>query len=358
MTTRPRSRTVPVLLAGLLVAAGGAAAWLGLRGGGREASGRRDIVYVILDRYAGRITLEGRYAFDEEPFLDGLRDRGFYVADASLCPYQKTAHSLAASLNMDYLDRLLDLPALDPTDWGPVYELLQDSRVARYLRARGYEYVHVGNWWDPTAEDPAADVNVEFGTDSYEDRRGIYRSIPRQFDDIAGAARRPGATYVFAHVTLPHPPYVFDRTGGYVPFDVEASRPRNTSYLEQLRYANVLVDRLVDRLLAGPEEHRPIVVLQADEGPHPLAYEYDPLFDWTTATTAELREKFFILNAYYLPGVDPDLSPSISPVNTFRVIFDEYFGADLPLLPDRAYIFRDERHLYRYWDVTERVLSS
>jgi hypothetical protein len=42
-----------------------------------------------------------------------------------------------------------------------------------------------------------------------------------------------------------------------------------------------------------------------------------------------------ILNAYFLPGEGAaGLYPSITPVNTFRLIFDVYFGADLELLED------------------------
>ncbi len=45
-----------------------------------------------------------------------------------------------------------------------------------------------------------------------------------------------------------------------------------------------------------------------------------------------------ILNAYFLPGGDQrSLYPSISPVNSFRVIFNTYFEADYPLLADRSY---------------------
>jgi hypothetical protein len=40
------------------------------------------------------------------------------------------------------------------------------------------------------------------------------------------------------------------------------------------------------------------------------------------------------LSAFYLPGYDQSLSPTITPVNNFRLIFDHYFGADLDLLPD------------------------
>jgi Sulfatase len=350
-----RSRWVAALGVGAVLAT--LLAWTLLRDGG-GASSRRDIVYVVLDRYAGQVTLADRYGFDNGPFLGSLRDRGFFVADGSLAPYPKTAHSLAASLNMAYLEDLVDVRSQAPSDWGPLYDLLRGPRVARVLKARGYEYATVGSWWDPTAEDPAADLNLAFGTDSFDDRRGIYRASPAQFDGIVEAARRPGPTFVFAHVNLPHPPYVFDRVGNYVSAAREASRGRDASYLEQLRYTNLLVGRMVDRLLAAPDERDPIIVLQADEGPHPLPYEFDVLYDWTEATDAELREKFFILNAYYLPDGEDGLYPAISPVNTFRLILREHLGADLPPLPDRAFIFRDERHLYRYWNVTERIRAG
>ena len=48
----------------------------------------------------------------------------------------------------------------------------------------------------------------------------------------------------------------------------------------------------------------------------------------------QLLQKTGILNAYYLPGADPRVFyPTISPVNSFRVVFNTYFGASLPLLP-------------------------
>jgi len=53
-----------------------------------------------------------------------------------------------------------------------------------------------------------------------------------------------------------------------------------------------------------------------------------------------------ILNAYALPGVDPAqaLYPSISPVNSFRVVLNRYFGTDLPLLEDRSYFAPNQDH--------------
>jgi hypothetical protein len=61
-------------------------------------------------------------------------------------------------------------------------------------------------------------------------------------------------------------------------------------------------------------------------------------------------QRLGILNAYYLPsnsleaenGEQPAelLYPGISPVNSFRLIFDSYFNGDYGLLDDRSIVGR------------------
>ena len=63
-----------------------------------------------------------------------------------------------------------------------------------------------------------------------------------------------------------------------------------------------------------------------------------------------------ILNALYLPGqTTAPLTPEMTPVNTFRIIFNRYFGTDMELLPDRNYVNVDRLHLYDFVDVTDIV---
>ena len=45
-------------------------------------------------------------------------------------------------------------------------------------------------------------------------------------------------------------------------------------------------------------------------------------------------------------------------MNTFRLILARYFGADLALLPDRAYVFRSNQRPYEFHDVTDRLRSG
>jgi hypothetical protein len=66
----------------------------------------------------------------------------------------------------------------------------------------------------------------------------------------------------------------------------------------------------------------PVIIIQADHG-------YD---------NASSSDRMKILNAYYHPGIDQSLLyPSLSPVNTFRLVFNEYFNGNYPLLPDKSF---------------------
>jgi phosphoglycerol transferase MdoB-like AlkP superfamily enzyme len=165
------------------------------------------------------------------------------------------------------------------------------------------------------------------------------------FEALESAASRPGPTYVFAHILVPHPPYVWDADGS-IPTAEEADvRTEEEEYAAQLAWTNQRVLQAVDRLLAAPAGEEPIIVLQADEGPYPERFRVIGYpFKWFNATDEEVEQKFAILNAVHLPGVDPEaagFSDHTSPVNNFRIVFNAFFGADLPLHPDVSYLSLD-----------------
>ena len=75
-----------------------------------------------------------------------------------------------------------------------------------------------------------------------------------------------------------------------------------------------------------------------------------------------LKQRFSTLNAIYFPDQNQDiLYDGITPVNTFRIVFNEYFNASYPILDDRMYY-----HPYgvtgvntdvKFQDVTEIILN-
>lgn len=340
----------------------------------------RDVYYIIFDRYASQRSFEG-LGFDNQPTLNFLEEQGFVVADESLANYPKTTHSLASSLGMGYLDALAKEQGTDSGDWGPLNAALSSSRVAQAFVWLGYRYEHVGSWWEPTRTDPLADRNHVYADTSeftsvflattiwpaFASTTGIasapsfderqYGRVGFQFEALRSIARDPEPTFAFAHFTLPHPPYVFTADGSYQSPSEQRRIGGPAAYLETVRFTNTQIQALVEDLLEGPPATDPIVILQSDEGPHPARLEQDEDgFVWPRATDQELGLKLRIFNAYYLPGDgEPEPYPTISPVNTFRLVFARYFGADLPLLEDRTYVYRDTDHPYEFTDVTSRL---
>jgi hypothetical protein len=343
----------------------------------RGAARKPDIYYIIFDRFGSNATLKQRYGVDNTGMLDHLRARGFFVADDSRANYLVTAQSLASSLNMTHLLPLSDAVGRESSDWLPVYDLLADYRLRRFLSDQGYRYVHIGPDWTPTAQSRFDAENVRFATvpeftmmllsttAAYPVlyRLGVgnaglekYRRVKYQLDVLEDLPRRePEPLFVFAHFLVPHGPYVFNHDGSYRLPQVAHESDEPSNFAEQVGYLDARVRALVDSLLAAyPPENPPVIVVQGDEGPYPQRTQPHE-FDWQTATNEEFSEKMRILNAIYAPGCEDRLYPSLTPVNTFRILLNCYFGTDLEPLPDRSYSYRNQRRLYDFFEVTDRI---
>ena len=110
------------------------------------------------------------------------------------------------------------------------------------------------------------------------------------------------------------------------------------AYMGQLAWTNKRLEWLIDILLSDPE-YSPVIVIQGDHGE--TSGQTARLVSGQTVEldlVESLRARYGIMNAYHLPdGGDALLYPSITPINTFRVIFNYYLGADLELLEDSSY---------------------
>lgn len=114
-----------------------------------------------------------------------------------------------------------------------------------------------------------------------------------------------------------------------------------------MQYINSLTLKTVDSILQNAPSP-PIIIIQGDHGPG----AYTNLFFIEGSC---LRERGSILNAYYFPDQNyTHLPADITPVNTFRLIFNQYFGTDLPLLEDHVY-FSYWNDLYNFVEVTNQL---
>lgn len=331
----------------------------------------RDIYFLVFDRYGSDWSIRERFGIQND-LLPDLEAAGFQVVPGARANYRATDFSLAAMLSLRLLDDLTTSVGRASADRTPARARLQDHEVGRFLRDNGYRYYHLSAWYEATFDNPIADEVLRHGrtTELEAVLRGVtilpaldrllgsspedtdFRDRHRnealfQFRQLRRLAELPGRKFVFAHILLPHPPYGFGADGRIVLSAEEESRPEGELYEQQLRFLNDRIRETVAALLAGPDEADPIIVLTGDEGPF-LCFNTDCI-DGSPETYGI---RFGTLRAYYLPGLDHEVPPDDTGVNIFRMLFREYFGADLPDLPNRSYDWPDNDHLYDFRDIT------
>lgn len=92
-------------------------------------------------------------------------------------------------------------------------------------------------------------------------------------------------------------------------------------YRGQVAYLNRRVEKIVQMIL-NESATAPVIILQGDHGPE----------------EGSSQDRMRILNAFYLPDAEyGQLYSTITPVNSFRVVFNAVFDYGLPLLPDTSY---------------------
>lgn len=321
-----------------------------------QAEARPDIYYIILDAYASNPVLQREIGYDNSKFLNYLTGKGFFVVPDANSNYSATHLSLPSSLNMDYLQNISTKPGEVSTQTVNTRQLIENSAVQRFLKRQGYAYVQFGSNWQATYTNKFADENFTMGYlseflrilykttalypigrkfDIFNDRRIQYEGILSHFDHLGEMPDRLGPTFIFAHLMVPHPPYVFAEDGSFIQTE-QSEEEEKKAYRDQLIFLNKKLEALIDDILTT-SKHPPIIILQGDHGsrlePRGNIASPEKLYDWY------IKERMGNLSAYYLPGGGKKaLYDSITPVNSFRVIFNYYFGADFELLPDESYL--------------------
>jgi hypothetical protein len=312
-----------------------------------------DIYYIIVDTY-GRTDVLKKYAeYDNSDFIKALQDKGFYVATCSQSNYAQTALSLSSSLNFNYLDKLgVDLDAAKREDFIAPY--IKHNAVIEQMRNMGYKIVAFETGYDFSTVD-SADIfyhspengisdfeltllrsTVLVMADDYGLLQGIYPStsqnrrdtILQQIKTLKNLPNVPGPKFVFAHLLIPHWPFIFGPNGESLiatDFIETAKGVTDKQYFDGYRgqaifTSNQMLDVVSE--IIKKSDPAPIIIIQGDHGPN----------------HAGIKGRMGILNAYYFPGGKTEaLYPTITPVNSFPVIFNTYFGGDFKLLPDVSY---------------------
>jgi hypothetical protein len=342
-----------------------------------------DIYVIVLDTYMRSDALKQDLGYDNSGFIDQLTQMGFFVAKCSRPNYTFTYASISALLNMRYIPQAYANDVWSEFSNNGFWSILRNDEVRQQLKSVGYKMVAFQEEYPMLEFD---DSNVVIGTNlpginsSYlypfevmyrqstaatiinaMDPNGkigqfIQSKIGNQttntldlsgltgenkdfvvthiistlymLDHITDVPAIAGPKFTYVHLFIPHAPFVFGPDGEIITDPGYYSGDRgggiNNTYEDKgfVNQAQYIDKRMIPILqtVINKSKNPPIIILMGDHGLRDANRQTDLL-------------------AYYLPGNGSSkLYPTISPVNSFRLIFDEYFGANYPLLPDETYI--------------------
>jgi hypothetical protein len=312
-----------------------------------------DVYLIILDAHTRSDILKEYYGYDNSDFIDALTEMGFFVAECSQSNYPGTKFSLTSLMNLNYVQ--------DFTEKSQVLPPLKVSVVKQTLDNFGYTTIafenrssgHFDLFEDVLlSRNPLILEHMDLlsGINEFESML-IETSLLRLLIDLEGLfpdffagdvkdaeyyehylqthfileelERLPemeSPIFVFAHIMVPHSPYVFSPNGEYKPSGGEGSLigyRNNTEFID-----NWLPDVL--QAIIERSEVPPIIIIMGDHGP--------------MGEAVTIEQRMSIITALFIDDeAKASLYDSITPVNFFRIIFNSYFGGEYSLLNDASY---------------------
>ena len=317
-----------------------------------------NVYHIILDEYTDNEILMKKFGYNNEKFLEFLNKNGFYMTDKSFSTFGSTPNELNSILNMDY-----------PIKKGWVSDAYQDLKTNKVMSTfsdQNYSVIETNSamrWKDFSDVDTHLCYDVDFINSEFLDqvlRKSIIRYFMEQhqtdtrrdivrctFNELSEIALQSnGPTYVFAHLYVPHPPFIFGPNGENVtPDHSEISGLQSwenpQGYLNQLIYATSEISVVITNIVEN--DPNAIIILQGDTGTSTGT-------DGTTTTMKDIYQIHSILYAVRIPDVN-NFENAI-PVNTYRIIFNNYFDMNYEYLEHRIYMANENNMLK---DVTKTI---
>ena len=312
-----------------------------------------DVYYIVLDGYTSSSSLKKFLNYDNQEFVSYLTDKGFNVNHESYSNYPGTDYSVTSTLNMRYLNFLAE----EKVGYGEfrIPEKMYENTVMQNFKSAGYKIIIIHRPFPTMVSLPLFDLElcqrneyVDSELLSMTIKTSILVFLLEKWEEqdlrdtvLCGFSELPKQhqkfdepIFVYSHILIPHPPYLFGPEGEPVssvrPEGLE-SWENKEGYINAVKFANKKIKQVVDELLTDLE-NPPIIIIQADHGSQ---FDIEP----GEPSNENIEQMMSTFSAYYLPGIEKNLSYDvITPVNTFRIIFNSYFNTDYDLLENKIYL--------------------
>ncbi len=326
---------------------------------------RPDIYHIVLDGYSREDVLAESYGFDNSPFIRRLENLGFAVADRAVTPYNRTLEVMNSVFYGRYLPEQISTDAVSDRVYHNILaDQFQRNLVTTALSGMGYTLATTKPEYPPL-EMNQADVLFNdnlYGLTVFE--RTLYgrtfipwimeslgflfspnsRSNIRESFSVPLWAELPKPFFAYVHIMAPHPPFDLDENGERIARSTsdifsQSRYDRNIpemvfqfrdGYINKLRVVNDEVYAYVKRILAESPDPK-IIIIHGDHGG-------GIFMDLRDAAGTCHKERMSPLVAVYSSdgALQRALPEDLNITNLYRVVFNTYFGTDMPLRPNES----------------------
>ena len=334
-----------------------------------------DIYYILLDGYSNYRILKETLGYDNQEFITALTDRGFLVhTEYTNSNYEFTDLTTSSILGMDYVHNLAPEGLAPRPTVNALYKTIDNNAVMQNLKSIGYTNISFDSGYWATEEIEISDeilcANPLFNNRLIVKAKDTtivtsIKILDEKFQEMADDLKRKkilcefselpkirdrveGPLFVFTHIVAPHPHWVFDSNGKPVN-DVLLYKSKNIenrkkAYIDQLEFTNKKTIEAIDEILAKTDKLT-IIIIQSDHGTR--------IVDEDRTDDESLLIRMGNFNAFYVPDdLKDSFKEPITPVNTFRKLFNSVFGTSYEILEDRVFIEGNE---VKNWKETKKI---
>ena len=310
-----------------------------------------NVYHIILDEYTDNEILTKKFGYNNEKFLEFLNNNGFYMHDKLFSTFGSTVKELNVILNMEYPKKLRWM--------SEDYESLNNNKVMSIFSNQDYSIIETNSmmrWKNFSDVDTKLCYDTNFINSEFLDqvlgksiiryflekyqqdtRRDTVRCTFNVLNEIT--LKTDGPKYVFSHVYVPHPPFLFGPNGeNVIPDRREISGLQSwenpQGYVNQLIYATNEITVVIKNIVKN--DPNAIIIVQGDTGTLTGT-------DISKKTMKEIYQAHSILYAVRIPDVED--SDYMIPVNTYRIIFNNYFNMNYDYLEYHSYLVDNDGNM-------------
>lgn len=314
-----------------------------------------DIYYFVLDMYPSGEILKTVHNFNNFDFINSLESKGFKVFDNSKSNYNRTILSLNSTMNYEILKYKFNGLNSNLTSDSLKYSL-DNNKVFHYLISKGYSiYTYEGGYFNGSQKCKIIDLKNDNASYKTEDDINLYLlsltilqpfleqinytniKLLRQrvfniFNNILNLNTRPENKFIVAHVMIPHPPYIFDKSGN-IPGDVFKQEFDSKMFTNQLVFLNLILEKAINEIIKSSKYKEKIIILQGDHGSRSI--NENLVFSFSENWC---KEEFGNFNCIYFSNSIYKNKYNIeSNVNTFPTLFNLLFKDSIKLSNNEYY---------------------